>query len=412
MPSPALQRFLEQIPKTDLHVHLDGSLRLETLIELSRAHRVPLPSDTPAGLRELVFKDAYRDLPEYLKGFAYTVAVMQDPESIERIACEFAEDNLAEGVRYVEVRFAPQLHMREDFPFRAVIEAVARGMDRAKAAHNALPAVRDGADLPFEYGIIVCALRWFLPGFSSYYGKLAGVMPYAREKTMIAAASLELARAAVREIEDHGLPIVGFDLAGAENGYPADDHREAFQHAHRHFLRKTVHAGEAYGPESIFQAITLCYANRIGHGTHLFAEDLIHNPLVADRARYIDNLVNYIASQRISIEVNLTSNLQTLPHLKSAAEHPLRRMLEANLSATLCTDNRLVSNTSVTRELSLAVDHLPITRRHLRNLVIAGFKGSFFPGTYNQKRAYIRRVIDRYDALEVELLPSDQETLR
>jgi adenosine deaminase len=409
MPSPALQRFLELIPKTDLHVHLDGSLRLETLIDLARARRVTLPSQSAAGLRETVFKDAYRDLPEYLQGFAYTVAVLQDAEALEQVAFEFAEDNLAEGVRYVEVRFAPQLHMQAGFSFRQVVEAVARGMNRAQATHNQSAEVQSGADLPFAYGIIVCALRWFQPCFSTYYRQLAAVMPYAREKTMFAAASLELARAATREIEEHGLPIVGFDLAGAENGYPADDHREAFQHAHRHFLRKTVHAGEAYGPESIFQAITLCHANRIGHGTHLFAEDLIHDPLITDRARYVDNLVHYIASQRISIEVNLTSNLQTLPNLRSAADHPLRRMLENNLSATLCTDNRLVSNTTVTRELALAVDHLPISRRQLRNLVIAGFKGSFYPGSYNEKRATIRRVIDRYDALEAKWLgpPAD-----
>jgi adenosine deaminase len=311
-----MQRFLERIPKTDLHVHLDGSLRLPTLIELARARKVALPSETPEGLRELVFKDTYRDLPDYLSGFAYTVAVMQEPESIERIAAELVEDNLAEGVRYLEVRFAPQLHMREGFPFREVVEAVARGMERAKAAHNRRPEVADGRDLPFEFGIIVCALRWFLPVFSDYYGKLCGVMPYAREKSIFAEASLELARASVREIEEHGLPIVGFDLAGAENGYPADDHRAAFRHAHSNFLRKTVHAGEAYGPESIFQAITECHANRIGHGTHLFAANMIQNPAIRDRQRYVDNLVNYIASQRISIEVNLTSNLQTLPSLR------------------------------------------------------------------------------------------------
>jgi adenosine deaminase len=411
MPSPTLLAFLQRIPKTDLHVHLDGSLRLTTLLELARARRVALPSDTPEGLRETVFKDHYRDLPDYLQGFAYTTAVMQDAEALERVACEFAEDNLAEGVRYVEVRFAPQLHMREDFSFRAVVEAVARGLERARAAHNARPEVLGGSDLPFAFGIIVCALRWFRPEFSRYYANLAAVMPYAREKTMFAAASLELARAAVREREENGLPIVGFDLAGAENGYPADDHREAFQHAHRHFLRKTVHAGEAYGPESIFQAITLCYANRIGHGTHLFAADQVRNPLIRDRDGYVHQLVQYMANQRICIEVNLTSNLQTLPSLRGPGDHPLRQMLEHNLSATLCTDNRLVSNTTVTRELALAADHLDLTRRQLRNLVVAGFKGSFFPGTYNEKRAYIRKVIDRYDALEAELLPPGRDTL-
>ncbi|MFO1529368.1 MAG: hypothetical protein U1F77_06405 [Kiritimatiellia bacterium] len=199
--------------------------------------------------------------------------------------------------------------------------------------------------------------------------------------------------------------MVGFDLAGAEAGNPAVDHREAFLHAHRNFLRKTVHAGEAYGPESVFQAITQCHANRIGHGTHLFSPGKIQDPDITDRERYVGQLADYIASQRITIEVNLTSNLQTLPEMTSVAQHPLGRMVREEMSATICTDNRLVSNTTVTREILLALEHLPIDRKQLRNLVVAGFKGSFFPGAYTQKRSYVRQVIERYDALEKSMLP-------
>jgi adenosine deaminase len=395
--------FIRSIPKTDLHVHLDGSLRLPTLIELAKSSGVALPARDEEGLRKTVFKEAYANLPEYLAGFAYTVAVLQCAEHVERVAYELAVDNLAEGVRYVEVRFAPQLHVHDEFSLDEVVAAVARGMDRAKREHNASAAVSRDGDIPFEYGIMLCALRSFHPDMSPYYRKLFAVMGYAPRTDVFAAASLELARAAEDLSHNKGLPVVAFDLAGEEAGYPAEDHRAAFQYAHSHFIRKTVHAGEAYGPESIFQAITKCYANRIGHGTHLFAQDMIQDPRIADPARYVRYLAEYIASQRIHIEVNLTSNLQTIPSMRSIADHPLRKMLDHNLSASICTDNRLVSNTTVSREIQLAVDQLGLTLRELRNLVVAGFKGSFFPGSYGEKRAYVRRVINRYEKLEREL---------
>ena len=396
--------FLRAIPKTDLHVHLDGSLRIPTLIELARKGRVKLPSYTEEGLRKNVFKDTYKNLPDYLQGFAYTCAVMQNAENIERIAYEMACDNIAEGVRHVEVRFAPQLHIRDGFTMEEVVRAVCRGYERAQKQHNHSSAVKTGKDIPFYFGIIVCALRYFNEHMSPYYARLFKVMAYAPPKQVFAAASLELSRAAADLAHNQGLPVVGFDLAGAESGFPADDHSAAYQYAHSHFVRKTVHAGEAYGPESIYQAITLCYANRIGHGTWLFAKNMVSDPSIEDPAAYVHNLTEYIASQRITIEVCLTSNLQTLPKMKSLANHPLRQMLDHNLSVSICTDNRLVSNTTVTQELELAVRKLNMTPRELRNCVIAGFKGSFFPGSYNAKRAYVRRVIDRYEELERKML--------
>ncbi len=401
------EAFVRSIPKTELHVHLDGSLRIETLVELARAGKVKLPSYTESGLREKVFKDTYQDLPDYLRGFTYTCAVMQHAEQLERIACELVQDNLAEGVRYLEVRFAPQLHVHAGFSMEQVIRAVVRGMERAQKEHNRTPAVKAGRDLPFHYGIIVCALRFFNEFMSPYYAALSKVMSYAPRKQITAAASLELARAAAVLRHDHGWPVVGFDLAGAEAGYPAEEHKAAFQYAHSNFLRKTVHAGEAYGPESIFQAITECYANRIGHGTWLFADEMIRNPAIEDPKAYVNNLAEYIASQRICLEVCLTSNLQTLPHLRHIARHPLRKMLDQSLSVSICTDNRLVSNTTVTREIMLAVKHLGLNSRELRNVVLAGFKGSFYPGPYTEKRAYVRQVIDRYEQLEHAHLGQD-----
>ena len=395
--------FLRRIPKTDLHLHLDGSLRIPTLIELAKRHGVKLPSYSDDGLRRLVFKEQYADLPEYLKGFAYTCAVMQTAESLERIAYELAEDNLAEGVRYIEVRFAPQLHINDRLTMEEVVTAVCRGLARTQKKHNLSKDVRAGADVPFHFGIIVCALRFILPAFSPYYRRLFDVMPYASPKQVCAAASMELARAAVDLAHHKGLPIVGFDLAGAEAGYPADDHSPAYQHVHSHFIRKTVHAGEAYGPESIFQAITKCYANRIGHGTWLFAHDMIEDPTITDPKAYVHHLAEYVASQRITMEVCLTSNAQTLPRMRNLAHHPLRQMLDHELSVSICTDNRLMSNTSVTHELRLAIDKLKMTPRELRNVVIAGFKGSFFPGTYSERRDFVRQVINRYETLAREL---------
>jgi adenosine deaminase len=331
---------------------------------------------------------------------------MQTAESLERIAFELAEDNLAEGVRYIEVRYAPQLHINDRLGMEEVVASVCRGLERAQKRHNQSKAVSTGADVPFHFGIIVCALRFIVPQMSPYYRRLFEVLPNASPKQVCATASMELARAAVDLAHKKGLPVVGFDLAGAEAGYPADDHSAAYQYAHSHFIRKTVHAGEAYGPESIFQAITKCYANRIGHGTWLFSHELIQNPGIPDPVAYTHYLAEYIASQRITIEVCLTSNAQTLPRMRNLSRHPLRQMLDRELSVSICTDNRLVSNTSVTNELRIAIDKLKMAPRELRNVVIAGFKGSFFPGTYSEKRHFVRLVINRYEDLAKQYFPA------
>ncbi len=387
--------FLRALPKADLHVHLDGSLRLGTLVELARARGVRLPSETVDGMRELVFKPSYASLGEYLAGFAWTGAVMQRAEDLERIAYEFAWDNWDEGVRYVEVRFAPQLHQHEHLSTRDVLVAVDAGLARAAREMNATP---DGAVLPFRYGIIVCALRMFTEQFSTYYGQLLRALPSAPRKKVYGLASLELAREAVWARDEAGIPVVGFDLAGQEDGYPADDHREAYAFAHANFLHKTVHAGEAYGAESIFQAITELHADRIGHGYLLFDAGRVTDPRVKDPQRYVARMAEYIADRRVTLEVCLTSNLQTNPSITHARHHTVRRMLDNRLSVALCTDNRLVSHTTMTDELTLAVRECGVTPRELRDVVIHSFKRSFYPGTYYEKRQYVRRVIDLYDS--------------
>ncbi len=394
--------FLHRIPKADLHVHLDGSLRLGTLIELAREQGVKLPAYTEKGLCQKVFKKKYASLAEYLNGFAYTDAVMQDRESVERIAYELGQDAIAENVRYMEVRFAPQLHANGLLSVEESIRAVVRGLQRAQREHNSSVLVRSGRDLEFHFGVIACAMRNFNRAMSPYYAALMATLSHLSKAEVVGIASLELAKVIVQLVQEEKLPVVGFDLAGEEAGYPAVDHAAAYEYVHRHFIRKTLHAGESYGPESIFQAITECHANRIGHGTYLFSAEHIKDRKVTDKPGYVEALANYLASARIGIEVCLTSNLQTLPEIKSIKNHPVREMIQRGLPVTICTDNRLVSHTTVTHEMELLVKQVDLTPKQLKNLVIAGFKSGFFPGDYREKNRFIRQVIDRYNALATE----------
>lgn len=390
--------LLAELPKTDLHCHLDGSLRLGTLIELAAERKVALPSNTPEGLRELVFKESYRDLPDYLHGFAFTCAVLTDAEALERVAYELGQDCLAEGVRYLEVRFAPQLHVRPGLDVAQVLAAVDRGLDRVRREHEASPAVKEQGEPPFRFGLICCAMRMFTGGFGPYFKDLLGVLSHWPVKQVYGAASLTLARAVVDARDRLGLPVVGFDLAGAEAGHPAHDHVDAYTYAHNHFLKKTVHAGEAYGPESIFEAITRLNADRLGHGTHLYAVDQVQDD---EPNRYVRQLSEYIADRRITVEVCVTSNMQTMPELRRVEDHPIGRMVQDRLSVTLCTDNRLVSSTTVTQELKRVTEAFPFAPPELRNMILHGFKRSFYPGSYKEKRAYVRQIIDFYDKVAV-----------
>lgn len=393
------ESFIRAIPKTDLHLHLDGSLRLGSLIELARDASVELPSTTETGLRETVFRERYANLDEYLRGFAYTCRVLQTPDALERASYELALDCFADGARYIEVRFAPQLHMGGIMSFEEVMGAADRGLKRARTELNRGISTED---VEFEYGIIVCAMRFCTAGFSAYYRQFFDMHRYTAPEEVIRMLSAELIRATVKLRRESDVQIVGFDLAGSENGHPAERHSNAYDYAHKSFLMKTVHAGEAYGPESIFQAITVLHADRIGHGFFLFAADKIVSNDVKDPERYVRDLSNYIAEKRITLEVCLTSNLQTVPEIGSIMRHPFGRMLENRLSVSLCTDNRLVSHTDINKEYLLAVNNFPIAPKELKDIVIYGFKRSFFPRSYTEKRTYVRKVIAMYERLERE----------
>lgn len=400
---PRLDALLAALPKSDLHVHLDGSLRVPTLIELAREQGVALPSWSEDGLRSQVFKPHYGSLAEYLEGFRYTVAVMQTKEALERVAFELAEDCQGEGVAYVEVRFAPQLHVSDSLSLDEVVRSVARGLERAAQRYNAGAAVSSGLAPPFRYGIILCALRMFTREFSPCYRGYLDACAYSPPREILSRASVDLARAADALRHREGLPVVGFDLAGQERGYPADVHRDAFQVVHEAFLGKTVHAGEDYGPESIFMALGDLHADRIGHGTWLLDDSRVTDPSIEDARAYVERLAQYVADRRITIEVCLTSNQQTVPELAGDLKrHPFGEMVRRRLSTTICTDNRLVSNTTVTRELKLAVETFGLTGKELHDVLTYGFKRSFFPGPYLEKRGYVRQVLDVMERVQKE----------
>lgn len=391
--------FIKAIPKTDLHLHLDGSLRVSTLIELAHEARVELPAEDEQGLRALVFKDKYNSLEEYLRGFGLTTAVMQTEAALFRVSYELMMDNAAEGVRYIEVRFAPQLLMSERMSFRQVMDAVDRGLRQARDELNSRLAPNEPG---YDYGIIVCAMRFFNEYFSPYYRDFTQQNAGATPTEIIRRASLEVAREVVRLRRETAVQVVGFDIAGAENGFPASDHAEAYAEIDKGLLGKTVHAGEAYGPESVFQAVAKIQTDRIGHGLHLFDADLIKHQKIADPRRYVEDLVNYIADHRITLEVCLTSNMQTTPDIGELRNHALRKMLERGLSICLCTDNRLVSNTTVCREYQLALENFPIDGAALKTLAVEGFKRSFYYHPYAQKQAYVRSIASYYDTLALQ----------
>lgn len=317
--------ILLALPKAELHVHLDGSLRPATMAELARERGVLLPTyDGEALGRHMVVTDAH-SLEEYLARFVLTLSVMQDAEALERIAYELVEDHAREGVRYVEVRFCPALCTQGGMASHEVLDAVLRGLARAEAAF----AVRAR--------VIVCALR-----------------------TLDPVASLEMAALAVG-YRDRG--VVAFDLAGAEAGNPVDEHLEAFGLAAAADLPCTVHAGEGYGPPSIHQAIHLAGARRIGHGTRL---------------REDPELEALVAARRIPLEVCLTSNVQTAA-AASLAAHPARRYRDLGIPVVLCTDNRLMSGVSLTDEYRHARDHLAFGWEELVGVARAGFESAFVP---------------------------------
>ena len=323
MPVKVTRELLERLPKTELHVHLDGSLRPETLIELGELSGKDLPSTDTAELAEKMLAEDTRNLEEYLAKFEVTLSVMQHADALERVAFELAEDNAQENVRYAEVRYSPILHTREGLPLTEAVEAPLRGLARAEEQYG------------IKTGLIICGIR-----------------------NMEADTSRDLADLTVAF---KGRGVVAFDLAGAEYNYPAKKHRDAFFTVINRNMATTIHAGEAYGPESIHQALHYCRANRIGHGTRLHEDP---------------DLMQFVIDFSVPLEICLTSNVQTRA-VASYADHPVRQYFDAGVVVTLNTDNRLMSGTTVTDEYWKAHEHLGFTWDELKQVARMGFESAF-----------------------------------
>ncbi|MFI5174487.1 MAG: adenosine deaminase [Terriglobia bacterium] len=328
--------LLEAAPKVLLHDHLDGGLRPQTIIEIARDnHYTDLPAFSPDTLAEWFWRGANRgSLQHYLEGFKHTIAVMQTEEGLERVAYEMMEDMKQDGVIYVETRFAPVFHTARGLHCEAVVSAVLRGLEKGKR------------DFGVEYGLIICGMRNMN-------------------------VSLEMAELAI-DFRDRG--VVGFDLAGEEGGYPPKRHVDAFHYVQRENFSITVHAGEAFGKESIWQAIQWCGAHRIGHATRL-VEDMA---LTNGRVVKLGTLAQYVLDKRIPLEICLSSNVHT-GAVPSVEAHPFGIYFKEKFRVTLNTDNRLMSNTSLSKEFSAAVKHFGLGLHDMEKITINAMKSAFIP---------------------------------
>ncbi len=327
--------MLKRIPKVELHDHLDGGVRPRTIIELAKEYDISLPAEDPESLAVWFHRGADRkNLALYLEGFSVTTSVMQTREALERIAYETILDRGEDNNVYVEIRFAPILHLKGGLNLEAVVEAVLGGFERGKE------------ETGVEYGLILCAMRH-----------------------QDAAVSLEIAELAVA-FRKRG--VVGFDIAGDEYGHPPKRHLDAFQYIRNKNFNITIHAGEAFGIESIWQAIQVCGAHRIGHATRL-VEDMV---IRGSRIENMGSLAHFIRDKRIPLEVCLSSNIQT-GAADNLDEHPFHIYYRNNFRVMLCTDNRLMSNTTLTKEMSLGVKHYNLTLRDLEKITINTMKSAF-----------------------------------
>ncbi len=329
------REWLHKLPKSELHVHLDGALRPATMVDLARTANVALPTTDAAALGQWMIVSDARNLEDYLARFEYTIALLQTPEALERVGYEMVADAAADGLRYLEVRYCPLLSTRTGLSMDDAVAAEWRGLQRGER----------------EFGVVAriinCTLRQFDPQ-----------------------VSVAIAEHSVR-MRGHG--VVAFDIAGPEAGHPPQVHREAFDVAARGGLGITVHAGEAAGWESIFEAIHSCHATRIGHGTRLY-----ENP----------ELLRYVRDRRICLEINITSNVQTRV-VRDPAEHPARRYFDDSVALTLCTDSWLMSGITLTDEYVRAASALGFSNHELEQIALSAFDHAFLP--WPERQALIAR---------------------
>jgi adenosine deaminase len=327
---------LQKLPKVLLHEHLDGVLRPRTIIDLAdSAGYADLPTKDAVALAQWFHQGANQgSLAKYLEGFKHTIAVMQTEEALERVAYEQAEDLSRDGVVYYETRFAPLFHTSKGLTHQQVVAAVLKGMARGRQ------------DFGIHSGLIICAMRNMN-------------------------VSLEMAELAV-DFRERG--VVGFDLAGEEGGHPPKKHVDAFHYIQRENFNITIHAGEGFGKESIWQAIQYCGAHRIGHGTRL-----IDDITVAEgKAVSLGDLAQYVLDKRIPLEICLISNVHT-GAAASLEKHPFKILFQEKFRVTLNTDNRLMSDTSMTKEFEAASAAFGLTLDDFEKISINAMKSAFLP---------------------------------
>jgi adenosine deaminase len=330
------KNLLKTLPKVLLHEHLDGVLRPQTVIELARDIQYSeLPTNDSEKLAQWFHQGANQgSLAKYLEGFKHTIAVMQTVEALERVAYEQAEDLSRDGVVYFETRFAPVFHTQKGLTHQQVVAAVLKGLARGRQ------------DFGVQSGLIICAMRNMN-------------------------VSLEMAELAV-DFRERG--VVGFDLAGEEGGHPPKKHVDAFHYIQRENFNITIHAGEGFGKESIWQAIQYCGAHRIGHGTRL-----IDDIAVADgKAVNLGDLAQYVLDKRIPLEICLLSNVHT-GATPSLEQHPFKILYQKKFRVTLNTDNRLMSNTTMTQEFEAAAETFGLTLDDFEKITINAMKSAFLP---------------------------------
>ncbi|MET8948481.1 adenosine deaminase [Streptomyces sp. NPDC004542] len=338
---------IRRLPKAVLHDHLDGGLRPATVVELAAAVGHTLPTTDPEELARWYAEAAGSgDLVRYIATFEHTLAVMQNREGLLRVAEEYVLDLAADGVVYAEVRYAPELNTKGGLSLSEVVETVQEGLaaGMAKAA---------AAGTPVRVGTLLCGMRMF---------------DRVREAADLAVA-----------YRDAG--VVGFDIAGAEDGFPPADHLASFEHLRRESVPFTIHAGEAHGLPSIHQAVQVCGAQRIGHGVRI-TEDIVDGKL--------GRLAGWVRDRRIALEMCPTSNLQT-GAATSIAQHPITALKDLGFRVTLNTDNRLVSGTTMTREMSLLVEEAGWSAEDLRTVTVNAVKSAFMP--FDERRALIEDVV-------------------
>jgi adenosine deaminase len=350
--APPTFEEIRQAPKALLHDHLDGGLRPATIMELADDVGLVLPAtDVPDLARWFATAASSGSLERYLETFAYTVGVMQTPDALHRVAKECALDLGADGVVYAEVRFAPEQHLDRGLQLPDVVEAVLAGFEAGSAEARA-------AGTPIRVGTLLTAMRH-------------------------AARSTEIAELAVR-YRDVG--VVGFDIAGAEAGYPPTRHLDAFEYLQRENFHFTIHAGEAFGLPSIWQAIQWCGADRLGHGVRIVDDIDTTGP----QAPRLGRLSAYVRDKRIPLELCPSSNVQT-GAAASIAAHPIGLLRDLRLRVTVNTDNRLMSGTSMSREMALLTEAFGYGWSDLQWFTINAMKSSFIP--FDERLVLINDVI-------------------